>query len=85
MRTMRNLGSTAGRLQREVWDRRRSPAVGATGLALLFVVAWAVKDLVDGTSVIHALVAGILTGAVAGVLYWIALRAVQAVGNHEDS
>ena len=76
--------SPARRLRQQVWERRRSPAVGATGLALVFVLAWIVKDLIAGTSVVHAVGAGILTGAIAGVLYWIALRALQAVGDREN-
>lgn len=69
-------------LGRQIWERRQSPVVGATGLALIFVLAWVIKDLVAGTSVLHAVVAGILTGIAAGLLYWIALRAMRAVGEN---
>ncbi|RKS73767.1 hypothetical protein CLV35_2258 [Motilibacter peucedani] len=78
---MPELPAFARRAQQELWDRRRSPAVGAAGLALVFVVAWIVKDLIAGTSVLHAVLAGVFTGAIAGVIYWVVLRAVNAVGD----
>ena len=72
-------------LAAELWQRRQSPVVGASGLAVVFVVAWVIKDLLAGTSLVHAVVAGILLGAVAGVVYWVALRAMQAVGHSDES
>ncbi|RZS77919.1 hypothetical protein EV189_3958 [Motilibacter rhizosphaerae] len=60
------------------------PAQVALGLAALFTVAWVVKDLLAGTGLLHALVAGLLTGACAGAIYWVVLRVIRTVGDAED-